>query len=135
MTEKLVLNFDEWNLKLVERTRDRMKLQIKLSKDEAQAFKNFMEMVKPPEIAEADFLKGIFKIGVETMEMKLMEAVQKHAEEEGIDLDQVAEDADKAQDVSDLEDDQEQIVATVMGAKSDLADKPSTEDSDEVQAD
>ena len=106
-----------------------MKLQIKLSKDEAQAFKNFMGMVKPPEIDELDFVKGIFKIGVETMEMKLMEAVQQHAEEEGIDLDNLHEDA------AELEADQEEIVATVMGDMSDLSDKPSDEDNDELQAD
>ena len=72
MEEKLVLNFDSWNIKQIDRTRDRMKLQIKLSKEEATAFKNFMEMVKPPEIGEDDFLKGIFKIGVETMEAILI---------------------------------------------------------------
>ena len=129
MTEKLVLNFDEWNINLIDRTKNRMKLQIKLSKDEAQAFKNFMGMVKPPEIDEIDFVKGIFKIGVETMEMKLMEAVQQHAEEEGIDLDNLHEDA------AELEADQEEIVATVMGDMSDLSDKPSDEDNDELQAD
>tara|TARA_A100001391_G_C4953058_1_gene247754 strand:+ start:117 stop:506 length:390 start_codon:yes stop_codon:yes gene_type:complete len=129
MTEKLVLNFDEWNINLIDRTKNRMKLQIKLSKDEAQAFKNFMGMVKPPEIDELDFVKGIFKIGVETMEMKLMEAVQQHAEEEGIDLDNLHEDA------AELEADQEEIVATVMGDMSDLSDKPSDEDNDELQAD
>ena len=112
-----------------------MKLQIKLSKDEAQAFKNFMGMVKPPEIDELDFVKGIFKIGVETMEMKLMEAVQQHAEEEGIDLDNLHEDAETARDVAELESDQEEIVATVMGDMSDLSDKPSDEDNDELQAD
>ena len=32
-----------------------MKLQIKLTKEEALAFKNFTEMVKPPEIADTDF--------------------------------------------------------------------------------
>jgi len=135
MTEKLVLNFDEWNINLIDRTKNRMKLQIKLSKDEAQAFKNFMGMVKPPEIDELDFVKGIFKIGVETMEMKLMEAVQQHAEEEGIDLDNLHEDAETARDVAELESDQEEIVATVMGDMSDLSDKPSDEDNDELQAD
>lgn len=112
-----------------------MKLQIKLGKEEGQAFKNFMEMVKPPEISEDDFLKGVFKIGVETMEMKLMEAVQEHAEKEGIDLSRVADDAEAARDVADLEAAQDKIIAPVMGEMSDLADKPSTEDTDEVQAD
>lgn len=78
-----------------------MKLQIKLSKEEAQAFKNFTEMVKPPEIPEDDFLKGIFKIGVETMEMKLMEAVQQHAQENDIDLDKLAEETESVEETQD----------------------------------
>jgi len=89
MEETITLDFSEWNINLKERTRDRMKLQIKLSKEEASAFKNFMEMVKPPDISEEDFLKGIFKIGVETMEAKLLEAVKKHAEENALDLSSV----------------------------------------------
>ena len=62
-----------------------MKLQIKFNKEEAQAIKNFMGMVKPPEIGEDDFLRGIFKLGIETMEMKLMEAVEEHMEENNLD--------------------------------------------------
>jgi len=122
MKEKLILDFQSWNIKQIDRSRDRMKLQIKLSKDEAQAFKNFMGMVKPPEIAEEDFLKGIFKIGVETMEMKLMEAVQKHAEEEGVDLENLAQ---------ENEDKTEEVTVPIVGEVSEL--KPSTKSSDEVQ--
>ena len=95
-----------------------MKLQIKLGKDEALAFKNFMEMVKPPEIAESDFLKGIFKIGVETMETKLMEA-------NSLDVEESAE----------LDAAQEEIIVPVMGEMSSLEDKPATENTDELQAD
>jgi len=94
MDEKITLDFQSWNIKQIERTRNRMKLQIKLNKEEAQAFKHFMEMVKPPEIDEQDFLKGIFKIGIETMEMRLMEAVQKHAEENDLDLSGVLAETD-----------------------------------------
>tara|TARA_A100001515_G_scaffold7122_1_gene6029 strand:+ start:8113 stop:8442 length:330 start_codon:yes stop_codon:yes gene_type:complete len=101
MKEKLVLNFESWNIKQINRSKDRMKLQIKLSKEEAQAFKNFTEMVKPPEIPEDDFLKGIFKIGVETMEMKLMEAVQQHAQENDIDLDKLAEETESVEETQD----------------------------------
>jgi|TARA_R110002020_G_scaffold146881_6_gene321861 hypothetical protein len=131
MTENLVLNFDEWNINLTDRTRNRMKLQIKLGKDEALAFKNFMEMVKPPEIAESDFLKGIFKIGVETMETKLMEAVQQHAEEEGIDLSNSLD----VEESAELDAAQEEIIVPVMGEMSSLEDKPATENTDELQAD
>jgi len=86
MDKQTVINFDSWKIKRTQRTRDRMKLQIKLSKEEGLAFKNFMEMVKPPEISEEDFMKGLFKIGIETMESKLLEAVKEHAAAEGIDL-------------------------------------------------
>jgi hypothetical protein len=86
MNESITLNFEDWDIKLSERTRDRMKLQIKLNKEEALAFKNFMTMVKPPEVDEAHFLKGVFKLGIETMEIKLMEAVKQHAKDNNIDL-------------------------------------------------
>jgi hypothetical protein len=89
MEEENVLDLSKWILTLVPRTRGRMKLQIKLGKEEALAFKNFTEMVKPPDIDEQDFLKGIFKIGIETMEMRLMEAIKGHAEENNIDLSSV----------------------------------------------
>jgi len=114
-----VLDFDSWKIKPITRTRDRMKLQIKLSKEEAQAFKNFMELVKPPEIPEDDFLKGIFKIGVETMEIKLMEAVQEHAAKEGIDITQPEP--------------KEVISAPIVGEFSEL--NPTEEKTDEVQSD
>jgi len=103
-----------------------MKLQIKLTKEEALAFKNFTNMVKPPEIHDSDFLKGIFKIGIETMESRLLEAVQKHAEENNIDLSSVGL---KQPD----EDDKEEIVVPVMGEYSEL--KSPEETDDEVQAD
>ena len=72
-----------------------MKLQVKLNKEEAQAFRNFLEMVKPPEVSEDDFLKGIFKIGVETMEEKLMAALHEHAEKNDIDLEQAMKEVEE----------------------------------------
>lgn len=86
MDEKILLNFESWKIKTTNRSKNRMKVQIKFNKEEAQAIKNFMEMVKPPELSEDDFMKGIFKIGVETMEVKLLEAVKSHAEENDLDL-------------------------------------------------
>ena len=71
-----------------------MKLQIKLSKLEAQAFKNFAEVVKPDEISDADFLKSVFKIGLEEMENRLMSAVEKHAEANDIDLESLRKDGE-----------------------------------------
>ena len=107
MEDKIELKFDSWKIKKIERSRDRMKLQIKFSKEEALALKNFLEMVKPPEISEDDFFKGIFKMGVETMETKLMEAVQEHIEEN--DLDPSAVGLEK---VVDEEDDDDELQAS-----------------------
>jgi len=86
MDEKITLDFQSWNIKQIERSRNRMKIQLKFNKEEALAIKNFMEMVKPPEIPEDDFMKGIFKMGVEAMEIRLMDAVKQHAEDNDLDL-------------------------------------------------
>ena len=51
MEKKIVLNIKDWKLKRLERSNNRMKLQIKFNKEETMAVKNFMEMVKPPEIS------------------------------------------------------------------------------------
>lgn len=48
-----------------------MKLTIKLSKDEAQGFKNWASIVKPDQVAEEDFLKQIFFNGIEHLNDKL----------------------------------------------------------------
>ena len=115
------LNFEDWNIKTLERTRNRMKINIKLSKDEAMAFKNFMEMVKPPEIPEDDFLRGIFKIGVETMEERLLEAVKEHAEANNVDLSGVSEFLEEEEEPEEI----------VVGEVSKL--KSPNKDTDEVQ--
>ena len=94
-------NFDDWRITPQERTRDRMKLQVKLSKIEAQAFKNFMETVKPGEVSENDFMKAIFRVGMEEMGRKLVEAAQEYVEEHreelaasGIDLSELEKEVD-----------------------------------------
>jgi len=58
-----------------------MKLQIKLSKDEAQAFKNFSDVCKPHEITDDEFIKTVFITGIESLNKQLAEMVQKYAAE------------------------------------------------------
>lgn len=77
----IVFDFDSWTITAQERTRDRMKLTVKLSKVEAEAFKNFMETVKPEQVSEDDFLKVIFRMGVEKMETDLMEQTRSFVEQ------------------------------------------------------
>ena len=62
MTESVSFSLDNTKIKLIERGRGRMKIQIKFSKDEAEGFKNFC-MIKPPELEEEVFYKQIFFAG------------------------------------------------------------------------
>jgi len=119
MDEKIVLNFEDWDIKKTLRSRDRMKLQIKFNKEETLSIKNFMSMVKPPEISEDDFLKGLFKLGVETMEVKLMDAVKQHAEENDLDLSEMG-----------IDEDPMEVAVNVSGAHSPLPSVSKNEDSE-----
>ena len=87
MTETVKLNIDGWKIHLDERSRGRMKFQIKLNKEETEAFKVFTDTVKPEEVPLDDFVKSIFLTGIESMNKKLVEMVQKYAEEHGGELD------------------------------------------------
>ena len=78
---KIIFNFDTWSIKTEERRRDRMKISIKLSKIEGEAFKNFMETVKPENVSADDFMKVIFRMGVEKMETDLMDQTRKFVED------------------------------------------------------
>lgn len=56
-----------------------MKIQVNLSKEEAEAFKNFQEMCKPQEVPETDFVKTLFYMGIEAANQRLAEMVQDYA--------------------------------------------------------
>jgi len=73
-------NPNNWKIKVVNRNRDRMKLYIKLNAQEAEAFKNFADAVKPPEATLDDFLKGIFFAGIEKFEENLNSKIVEHIE-------------------------------------------------------
>ena len=81
MPETVKLNIDNWKIRLDERSRGRMKFQIKLNKEETEAFKAFTETVKPEEVSLDDFVKSIFLTGIETMNKRLVEMVQEYAKE------------------------------------------------------
>lgn len=85
-TQSIKLDVQKWKIKLEDRSRNRMKIQIKLSKDEAQAFKNFSDTVKPEEVSDHDFMKTIFVTGCETLNQQLQALVQKYALENKEDL-------------------------------------------------
>lgn len=85
-TGSIKLNIDSWKIKLQERSRNRMKLQFKLSKEEAEAFKNFTEVCKPNDISDDQWLKTIMFMGVEAANNRLSEMVQQYAKENKEDL-------------------------------------------------
>lgn len=75
------LDIAQWGIRIDERSRGRMKLNIKLSKDEATAFKNFADVVKPEETTYDEFLKFVFLTGAEALNRELSEHVKKYASE------------------------------------------------------
>ena len=79
--DKVSVNFDDAKFKITERSRGRMKIQIKLSKEEAEGFKNFCKL-KPPELDDDTFFKQIFLSGCNVMTQQIMNLVQAHKEAE-----------------------------------------------------
>ena len=80
-TTNIKLDVSKWRIRVDERSRNRMKLQIKLSKDEALAFKNFASVCKPEEVSDDDFIKTVFVTGIEALNKQLAEMVSKYAAE------------------------------------------------------
>jgi hypothetical protein len=83
--DKVSLSLEGTKFKLVERSRGRMKIQVKFSKEEAEGFKNFCKL-KPPELADDDFYKQIFFAGCNVMTEQIQSLVEAHKaaqEEEG----------------------------------------------------
>jgi len=78
---KIKFDCDTWKIRVDERSRNRMKLQIKLSKDEALGYRNFADICKPEEITDSDFMKTVFLTGIEAMNQQLADLVKKYAKE------------------------------------------------------
>ena len=72
-------SLNDAKIKVTERSRGRMKIQIKLSKDEAEGFKNFCKL-KPPELNDETFYKQIFFAGCNTMTEQIRDLVAAHEE-------------------------------------------------------
>ena len=81
MAETIKLDVASWKIKQVERSKGRMKFQIKLNKMETESFKVFTETVKPEEVSQDDFIKSIFLTGIESMNQKIMSMVEEYAKE------------------------------------------------------
>ena len=58
-----------------------MKFQLKLNQEEAEAFRNFANTVKPEELGMEDFVRSIFFNGVRSLEEQLTNNLVQHMEE------------------------------------------------------
>jgi len=79
--KKIKFNLKNWKVKIVERSRNRMKFQLKLGAEEAEAFKSFTNSVKPNEVSMTDFVRSIFFRGIQALEKQITEDLVKHMEE------------------------------------------------------
>jgi hypothetical protein len=76
MSEKLYLNSSKAKAKIRYKSRGRMQIIVKLSDDEAQAFKNWSSQVKPPQLDQDSFLKQIFFNGIASINQQISQMAQ-----------------------------------------------------------
>jgi len=74
--DKIKFDGSNWKVKSTQRSRGRMKINIKLSKDESEGFKNWANLVRPDTISDEDFFKQIFFNGIEFLNQKLQQISQ-----------------------------------------------------------
>jgi hypothetical protein len=81
---KIKLNVSDWKISVDDRSRGRMKVTIKLSKDEAEGFKNWSTHVKPDELPQEEFVKQVFFNGIEYLNLKLQDVAKKIIEDKNL---------------------------------------------------
>ena len=77
---KYTFNPSGWKIKTDYRSKNRMKFQVKLNQEEAEAFRNFSNSVKPEDIGMDDFVRSIFFNGVRSLEEQLTTNLVQHME-------------------------------------------------------
>jgi hypothetical protein len=75
------LNVSNWKFSLDQRSRGRMKLTIKLSKEESEGFKNWTSFVKPDDLSVEDFSRQVFFNGIEYLNLKLQDVAKNIVED------------------------------------------------------
>ena len=105
--------FNNIKFKVDHRSKDRMKVTIKLNKDEALAFKNMKQSLLPEGVDDDKFLKSIFFMGLEQFHKNTMAMMKQYVEEneeklrsEGVDVDAIFETASIAEEIEDNDNDE-----------------------------
>lgn len=78
---KFAFHPEGWKIKIDYRSKNRMKFQLKLNQEEAEAFRNFANAVKPHELGMTDFVRSLFFHGIRALEQELTQNMVKHMEE------------------------------------------------------
>ena len=80
-----VVNFavdpTSWRVKTEERSRGRMKITIKLNREETISWRNFIDMIKPDELSEGEFTKAMFLTGVQKTNEELSARAKEYFEQ------------------------------------------------------
>jgi hypothetical protein len=84
--DDIKFNVDSWKIRNIERSRGRMKIQVKLDKEQTEAFKSFSDTLKPPNVDNDHWFKMIFFMGIEAINEKMYKVAQEAAEEKAKDL-------------------------------------------------
>ena len=87
--ELITMKQDGVQVKYTERTRNRVKFQIKFKEEEATAFKNYAKVFKDPEMAMDDFIRVVFFTGMEALNEQVVAKVKADMEDQSKDLDDI----------------------------------------------
>lgn len=78
MDGQVKLKFDTWKIKLSERGKGRMKVTIKLNKEEAESMKNWLAAIDlPKDVPEEKFFKHVFFTGMNVLNQQIQEMAEK----------------------------------------------------------
>tara|TARA_R110000824_G_scaffold394684_1_gene594693 strand:- start:537 stop:866 length:330 start_codon:yes stop_codon:yes gene_type:complete len=95
VTEDAVLDIDSWIFTCIHRTKNRMKITIKLDQEQSDAYLIYMRGIKPEEMSEDAFIKAAFFLGLATLEQNI---VSKLSENMTIDEGEVSFDTSALED-------------------------------------
>lgn len=76
---KLNINISNWKIRQSFKKGEKMRLIINLDKQESEAFVNFKKAIKPEGINDDQFIKVIFRHGLEKMNLDIQNLARKYA--------------------------------------------------------
>ena len=67
------LNVESWKIKTRDKRNNRMRIQINLSKDEAEAVRNFKEIFGAQGVSDDQFMHHVFMMGLQALDSQLQQ--------------------------------------------------------------